>query len=233
MHIAQPAEKAIGRHLSDAPLARIAPGQVLAHRFKRDVIKLAQAIGPQDRVGRVNGGGGVHIAISMRDRFSDGRSITERERPRRRGTCRETASKTETPGLETLLDPGEHFDLGSFLRYWPTRFHSQSGGLFQIEILEPDQITRDCNRMQTRQTRIVACPRAGVVGCGAVTIVAESPAAEPKVPPKFEPATESQGDFASRSFAFVFTFSFPSTADDRVCAHLPLANDDAVATFRH
>ena len=60
----EPSQEIVGRELGNPPLAGIAPFQVLAHRLGRDVVELAQAIGLQDRVGRVDGGGGAHFTIS-------------------------------------------------------------------------------------------------------------------------------------------------------------------------
>ena len=59
----------------------------------RDVVELAQAIGLQDLVGRVDGGGGAHHAISSSGSNTDRRSITNSQRPQLRGTCRENPRK--------------------------------------------------------------------------------------------------------------------------------------------
>ena len=59
----QPAQEIVRRYLGDPALAGTARLQVLAHRPRGDVVELAQAIGTQDLVGRVNGGG-AHNAIS-------------------------------------------------------------------------------------------------------------------------------------------------------------------------
>ena len=89
----KPAQEFVRRKLGNPPLARIATFEVLAHRGRRDVVELAQAVSLQDRVGRVDGGGGAHDGISWsRVPIPIVGSITERERPQHRGTCREKAN---------------------------------------------------------------------------------------------------------------------------------------------
>src|SRR5262249_23024137 len=86
--VADPFEEAVGRHLGD-PLAAVgARLQVLVDHFGRTVVELAQAVGVEDRVGRVGGRGGVHRAVSGAG-SSDGRS------PKRKGRFRvEPVAKT-------------------------------------------------------------------------------------------------------------------------------------------
>jgi hypothetical protein len=84
----EPAQELIGRKLGDPLLARVAPFQVLTHRCGRNVVELAQAIGLQDWVDRVDGGGGAHDGISWSDSSTDGRSITVKESPQQRETRR-------------------------------------------------------------------------------------------------------------------------------------------------
>ena len=60
----EPAQKIVGRQLGNPPLTVRTRLQVLAHRLGRGIVELAQAIGLQDRVVRVDGGSGAHVAIS-------------------------------------------------------------------------------------------------------------------------------------------------------------------------
>ncbi len=62
--LAKPPQKAIGRHLGNPALTLRARAQVLVHRFSRGVIKLAQTVGLQSRIIRVDGGRGAHGRIS-------------------------------------------------------------------------------------------------------------------------------------------------------------------------
>jgi hypothetical protein len=70
----KPPQELVGRQLRNPPLAGITSFEVLANRRGRDVVELAQAIGLQDRVGRVDGGGSTHHAISSSGSNSDARS---------------------------------------------------------------------------------------------------------------------------------------------------------------
>ena len=63
--VAEPAEEAVGGQLGDAPPAVGAGLQVVVDRLGRGVVELAQAVGEQGLVGRVEGGLGVH-GVSLR-----------------------------------------------------------------------------------------------------------------------------------------------------------------------
>jgi hypothetical protein len=92
----EPIQEIVGREFSDPPLAGIAGFQVLAHRLGRTIIELAQAIGLQNLVRRVDGSGGAHCTISSSESKADCRSITNRERPQQRGKCRENSELSQT-----------------------------------------------------------------------------------------------------------------------------------------
>ena len=64
LSVADPLEEAVGRHLGDPFPAVAAFHQMLVDRLGRTIIELAQAIRTQGLVGRVEGRGGVHRAVS-------------------------------------------------------------------------------------------------------------------------------------------------------------------------
>jgi hypothetical protein len=65
MRMAQPAEQGVaGRHLGQPTLAGIASFQMFTRRFRRGQVERAEVVRPQGFVGRVDGGGGAHNAIS-------------------------------------------------------------------------------------------------------------------------------------------------------------------------
>ena len=75
--VAEPAEEAVGGQLGDPAAAGRARLQVLVDRFGRGVVELAQAVGVQGLVGRVEGWMGVHeIGLRLRVRVAVDESMT-------------------------------------------------------------------------------------------------------------------------------------------------------------
>ena len=92
--VAEAAEEAVGRQLGDPAAAGRARRQVLVDRFGRGVVELAQAVGVQRLVGRVQGLMGVHQIGLRPSSPSCCRTVVgslKEERPPNHPTCRENA----------------------------------------------------------------------------------------------------------------------------------------------
>jgi hypothetical protein len=139
-------------------------------------------------------------------------------------------------GLETLTLAKSR--LGDKCRLcWPTQFHGHTDGQYvgqcSTEILEPDRITHDCIRTETRATRIVVYLSAGLDECGVCDAGRRVVRRRHQSRPPPAAATRSQGEFGFRTFGLVFVLPSCRHWPMRVYTLLPVRNDHTVAAARH